>query len=288
MKYAPQFDVFLVHSSRDKPQVRAIAAKLKLRGLKPWLDEEQIPPGRSFQDSIQQAIPDSKSVAIFIGSEGLGKWQALELIALISLGLEARVTIIPVLLPGVNQIPDHVSFLKEFRWVKFTHSIEDIQALDELVWGITGHRPKRQPESSQTIATEHFDVFLCYQSKDQFEVKQIAKQLKKYQISSWPDQWELPAEASWQELLTRKIQKIDSLAVFVGNNGGPWEDEDIESFMWEFIEGGHLVVPVVLPNTLRELKFPVYLRRRQIVDFRKKDPDPMTELARLITEKVNR
>lgn len=288
MKYAPQFDVFLVHSSRDKPEVRAIAANLKQRGLKPWLDEEQILPGRSFQDAIQQAIHDVKSVAIFIGLDGLGTWQALELKFLISRCLEAEVPIIPVLLPGVNQIPHYVSFLKEFNWVNFRDSIEDIQALNRLEWGITGHRPIRQPESTQTTASEHFDVFLCYQSKEQFEVKQIAEQLKKYEIRSWPEHWELPAEALWQELLTREIQKIDSLAVFVGNNGGPWEDEDIESFMWEFIEGGHLVVPVVLPNTLRELKFPVYLRRRQIVDFRKKDPDPMTELARLITEKVNR
>ncbi len=51
-----QFDVFLAHNSVDKPQVRVIAKKLRERGLKPWLDEEQIPPGMSFQDEIHRTI----------------------------------------------------------------------------------------------------------------------------------------------------------------------------------------------------------------------------------------
>ena len=43
------FDVFLSHNSKDKP-VRQIAAKLRERGITPWLDEEvrgeSVPAGR--------------------------------------------------------------------------------------------------------------------------------------------------------------------------------------------------------------------------------------------------
>jgi hypothetical protein len=51
-----QFDVFLAHSSKDKPLIRQIYRELKQRGLRPWLDEEEIVPGALFQDEIQRVI----------------------------------------------------------------------------------------------------------------------------------------------------------------------------------------------------------------------------------------
>jgi len=61
------------------PQVEAIAEVIKQRGLKPWLDKEQIQTGRFFQGIIQEAISNVKSAVIFIGPKGLGKWQDKEL-----------------------------------------------------------------------------------------------------------------------------------------------------------------------------------------------------------------
>lgn len=140
MDNQPQFDVFLAHNSQDKPLVRAIATKLKERGLEYWIDEEQIPPGRWFQDVIQQAIPNVKSAAICIGTGGLGKWQVVELRSFISQCVNSDIPVIPVLLPGVEAIPQHLLFLKELNWVNFANGIEDIKALDNLEWGITGKR----------------------------------------------------------------------------------------------------------------------------------------------------
>lgn len=138
----PQFDVFLAHNSQDKRQVRGVATELKRRGLKPWLDEEQIPPGRSFLEVIQQAIPNVNSAAIFIGLRGLGNWQAMELRLLIRQSVEADIPVIPVLLPGVDEIPEHLSFLKQLNWVRFANGIDDTEALDNLEWGITGRKPE--------------------------------------------------------------------------------------------------------------------------------------------------
>ncbi len=137
------FDVFLAHNSLDKLQVEAIGEELKRRGLMPWLDKEQIPPGRWFQDVIQKAIPNVKSAAIFIGFKGLGKWQELELRSFISRCVEADIPVIPVLLPGVENIPEHLLFLKELNWVRFFKGIDEVNALDNLVWGITGQNPRQ-------------------------------------------------------------------------------------------------------------------------------------------------
>ncbi len=136
------FDVFMAHHTPDKPKVEDIAGRLKDRGINPWIDKEQIPPGRWFQDVIQDAIPNVESAAIFIGDTGLGKWEIVELRAFISQCVDKDMPVIPVLLPGVTDVPKRLLFLKELRWVRF-ESLDDGDALDELIWGITGEHPGR-------------------------------------------------------------------------------------------------------------------------------------------------
>ena len=137
-----EFDVFLAHNSEDKRTVEAIGHNLKLRGLNPWLDDEQIPPGRWFQDVIQQAISNVKAAAIFISASGLGRWQVVELRAFIEECVEREIPVIPVLLAGVDKVPQNLRFLNQFTWVSFEDQIDDREALDRLQWGITGKRPE--------------------------------------------------------------------------------------------------------------------------------------------------
>ena len=51
------FDVFMAHNNRDKPLVLELGRRLRAVGIYPWIDIEQIPPGRWFQDVIQSIIP---------------------------------------------------------------------------------------------------------------------------------------------------------------------------------------------------------------------------------------
>ncbi len=135
------FDVFLAHNSKDKPLVIRLGEELKKQGLKPWLDIEQIPPGRWFQDVIQGVIPSVRSVVIVIGPSGIGRWQVLELRAFISQCVERDIPVIPVLLPGIQEIPPNLLFLKELNCVRCGTSVEDPKCIAALVWGITGRKP---------------------------------------------------------------------------------------------------------------------------------------------------
>lgn len=137
------YDVFLAHNSADKPLVEAIAQDLKSRGLNPWIDKEQVPPGRWFQDVIQKAILEVKSAAIFFGTKGLGNWQAAEIRSFISQCVERDIPVIPVMLPGVEKIPKEFVILKEKELVNFKNEIDEVEALDKLQWGITGEHPKK-------------------------------------------------------------------------------------------------------------------------------------------------
>jgi hypothetical protein len=78
------FDVFMCHNSEDKLAVRQIAQKLVQCGIKPWLDEEQIRPGASWQTVLGEQIKNIKSAAVFVGESGVGPWQNQEIQALLS------------------------------------------------------------------------------------------------------------------------------------------------------------------------------------------------------------
>ena len=135
------YDVFLAHNNVDKPSVKAVYKALRNRGLRPWLDKEEIPPGRWFTDIIQEAIRQVKAAAVFIGPEGVSRWQAVELRTFIGQCIERKIPVIPVLLPGVEEIPSDLLFLQGLHMVSFQEHVEEAQPLNELQWGITGQRP---------------------------------------------------------------------------------------------------------------------------------------------------
>ncbi len=135
-----EFDVFLAHNSADRVDVEVLASALRGYGLNPWLDSEQVAPGRWFQDVLQRAIRTAGSAAILIGRSGVGRWELLELRTFISQCVTRDIPVIPVLLPGVASVPDELTFLNELSWVRFD-DLTDAEALDRMVWGITGARP---------------------------------------------------------------------------------------------------------------------------------------------------
>ena len=142
-------------------------------------------------------------------------------------------------------------------------------------------RQKPQPVN----LAEHYDILLCYQLPDRSEVKQIAKQLKAHNVNCYPNQWELNSNTEWLDLFTNLVGKINSLAVFVGNNGAPWEDEEVENLIWTFMEDRHIVVFIILPSALQIPEFPPYLKRKQIiVDFRDKVDESILQLIHLISQ----
>jgi hypothetical protein len=166
MSNQSQFDVFLAHNSQDKPQVRVVAAALKQCGLEVWIDEEQIRPGQIFQVEIQKAIRKVKTAVIFIGKTGLGKWQTIELPTLYGQFVKAEnvTTVIPVLLPGVNEIPEDLLFLEQHHCVSFANGIDDTQALHQLEWGITGRKPGQKIEPNQVISSAVINSDLLFLS----------------------------------------------------------------------------------------------------------------------------
>jgi 5'-deoxynucleotidase YfbR-like HD superfamily hydrolase len=134
-----EFDVFLSHNGKDKTAARAIKRQLETRGIRAWLDEDELRPGMSWPKLIAEALRGCKSIAVLVGPSGIGPWEAEEIeLALINAVNERR-PVIPVFLPDAPET--HLpSFLASRGYVDYRAGASDTNLL-KLEWGITGVRP---------------------------------------------------------------------------------------------------------------------------------------------------
>jgi hypothetical protein len=74
-----RFDVFLSHSSEDKPVVRALAKRLRKDGLKVWFDQWEIKPGDNIPAKIEEGLKHSRVLLLCISAHAFGSdWAQLE------------------------------------------------------------------------------------------------------------------------------------------------------------------------------------------------------------------
>jgi small GTP-binding protein len=137
---AGKFDVFLCHSSKDKDQIRRVAKQLEAASILPWLDDNEIRPGLSWLEALQQQIGSIASAAVFIGASGIAPWQELETEALLVQLARRRIPIIPVLLADAPSVPALPLILETLHWVDFRCAEPD--PFDQLMYGITGVHPR--------------------------------------------------------------------------------------------------------------------------------------------------
>lgn len=136
----------------------------------------------------------------------------------------------------------------------------------------------------EKIATNDFDVFLCYNSADRPMAEKIGQQLKEHDILPWIDAWKLQPALSRQSQLEQQIGKTKSAAVLVGKNGiDPWQRQIVEALLQEFVLRSCPVIPVLLEDISYDLRLPSLLRNMTWVDFRRKYPDPIVDLIWGIT-----
>lgn len=73
------YDVFLSHSSKDKPVVRDLAERLKADGVRVWFDEWRIQPGDSIPLAIEQGLEQSRTLILIMSGNSLASdWVTLE------------------------------------------------------------------------------------------------------------------------------------------------------------------------------------------------------------------
>jgi small GTP-binding protein len=73
------YDVFLSHSSKDKPVVRGVAERLRKDGLRVWLDEWVLKPGDSIPARIEEGLEHSRVLVLCMSANAFASdWAQLE------------------------------------------------------------------------------------------------------------------------------------------------------------------------------------------------------------------
>ncbi|HRW10048.1 MAG TPA: toll/interleukin-1 receptor domain-containing protein, partial [Caldilineaceae bacterium] len=73
------YDVFLSHSSKDKPTVRALAERLRADGLRVWLDEWVIEPGDMIGLKIEEGLTQSRTLILCMSQHAFASdWVTME------------------------------------------------------------------------------------------------------------------------------------------------------------------------------------------------------------------
>ena len=110
------FDLFIAYSSNDEDFVRKLTECLQAKGLRCWVDFQDMPLGKLQQESLEHGLASSKAALVVLGSE-LGKWQRIELQAAVSYFVENEKLVIPFVISG-DEIPVwSPRFLRQFGGV---------------------------------------------------------------------------------------------------------------------------------------------------------------------------
>jgi small GTP-binding protein len=73
------YDVFISHSSKDKPVVRELAERLKGDGLRVWFDERQIQPDDPTPSEINERLEQSRTLVLVMSVNAFAsEWVTLE------------------------------------------------------------------------------------------------------------------------------------------------------------------------------------------------------------------
>ncbi len=147
-----EFDVFLAHRSSDKPLVRELKQRLADVGLKAWLDLDELPPGAEWLPLLEEGLRASKSIAVLIGPDGLGPWEAKEMQAGQLLATMRKRPVIPTLLPGCKKRPELPLFLEIVTWADLSNGFT-LDSIEQLKWGITAQKPDQTSGRPQRLPT---------------------------------------------------------------------------------------------------------------------------------------
>lgn len=134
------FDVFVSHSSVDKPWVRQLVQDLRRYGVTVWVDEEEIRPGSRIVDALEESLEACRAMSLVVSPESMTSgWVKEEYSRALALALrrEAPLQLIPVLLRDAA-LP---GFLASRSWVDFRDRNAYADSVWRLVWGITGQKP---------------------------------------------------------------------------------------------------------------------------------------------------
>jgi len=312
-----RIEVFIIFDKEDVASLKEIKKHLKpleMQSLIKVWDASNIVGGTDWKQAMDSHLKTASIFLLLVSANFIASPDSYALAKqAIARSAPPKVFVIPILLHEVDWESSELGTFAPLpanrkpigswprRDVAYTEIAKSIRAIvaekqnavgetlaSEHLLSLDHASQQKQPEIAPLPLSQDniFDVFLCYNSKDRGDVREIARQLKVQGILPWLDEWELQPGLPWQRALEQQIGQIKSAAVFVGESGlGPWQNMEIEAFLREFVKRRCFVIPVLLKTSPDKPQLPLFLAGMTWVDFRTQQPDPMQQLIWGITAK---
>ncbi len=146
------FDAFISHSRVDGEWVRRLKGALEDKGVKVWLDRDEIRPGDLFVTSLEVGLSDSTAVLIVVSPEAIGSpWVEEEYARALAQASDRRRRVIPCLLRDA-ELP---AFLAGRQWVDFRDDSKFAESLEHLLFGLRGRSSDSSERNAPPAALRH-------------------------------------------------------------------------------------------------------------------------------------
>jgi len=110
------YDVFVSYARSDGSTAVELNGWLRAQGFRTFFDRNELNPGLRWIPALEDAIQQSRAVAILVGAHGIGNTQQYEReLALVRQTSDPTFPVIPVLLPGCVSPP--TGFLQLVTWI---------------------------------------------------------------------------------------------------------------------------------------------------------------------------
>jgi TIR domain len=120
------YDVFLSYRRSDREVTTQLRQWLESRGKRVFMDTE-LPTGFPWVQPLEQALEESRAVAVLVGPTGFGNWQRREIDWALNRQTgegDGRFPVLPVLLPQ-SQRPERAGFLSLNTWVDLRDGLNE-------------------------------------------------------------------------------------------------------------------------------------------------------------------
>ena len=139
-------DVFISHSTRDKPVSDAVCAALENAGIRCWVAPRDVQPGRSFAGEITRAIQQSKAMVLIFSAHSNNSSQVLREV---QLAVDSQLHILQFRIEEVLLNDDLKYYLSTPHWLDaMTPPLEDhLDHLARSLQVLLGRAPLEPPVS---------------------------------------------------------------------------------------------------------------------------------------------
>src|SRR5438105_3727672 len=144
-------DVFISHSSQDKPVADAVCAALEGGAVRCWIAPRDVQPGRSFAGEITRAIQESKAMVLIFSAHSNNSDQVLREV---QLAVSSHLNIVQFRIEDVHPNDDLNYFLGTPHWLDaLSPPLENhLERLQTAMKALLGGRDE-QPSKSELTAS---------------------------------------------------------------------------------------------------------------------------------------